>query len=139
MADIVKDYTKGDLTIHWKPAKCIHSEICVKTLPGVYKPSEKPWIQPDGATEEDLMKQIDRCPSAALTYTRKGEAPATAASSSTEIEVVPNGPLLVKGGCTLTRDGSSEAQEGLTALCRCGASANKPFCDGAHKKIDFQG
>ena len=49
MADIVKDYTKGDLTIHWKPAKCIHSEICVKTLPEVYKPSEKPWIQPVGS------------------------------------------------------------------------------------------
>ena len=49
MADIVKDYAKGDLTIQWKPAKCIHSEICVKTLPEVYKPSEKPWIQPVGS------------------------------------------------------------------------------------------
>jgi len=138
MAEIVKDYTKGDLTIHWKPAKCIHSEICVKTLPEVYKPSEKPWIQPEGASEEDLMKQIDRCPSAALTYTRKGQE-AQEVVSNTEIEIIINGPLLVKGNIRLLRNGETEEKEGPVALCRCGESANKPFCDGAHKRIDFQG
>lgn len=138
MAEIVKDYTKGDLTIHWKPAKCIHSEICVKTLPEVYKPSEKPWIQPEGASEEDLMKQIDRCPSAALTYTRKGQE-AQEPVPNTEIEIMANGPLLVKGNISLVRNGEAEEKEGPVALCRCGESANKPFCDGAHKRIDFQG
>ena len=138
MADIVKDYTKGDLTIHWKPAKCIHSEICVKTLPGVYKPTEKPWIQPEGASEEELMKQIDRCPSAALTYTRKGQE-AQESVSNTEIEIMANGPLLVKGSIRLVSNGETEEKEGPVALCRCGESANKPFCDGAHKRIDFQG
>jgi len=138
MADIVKDYTKGDLTIHWKPAKCIHSEICVKTLPGVYKPTEKPWIQPEGASEEELMKQIDRCPSAALTYTRKGEE-SSQEDSSTEIEIMANGPLLVKGNIRLVSNGETEEKEGPAALCRCGESANKPFCDGSHKRIDFQG
>ena len=138
MAEIVKDYTKGDLTIHWKPAKCIHSEICVKTLPEVYKPSEKPWIQPEGASEEDLMKQIDRCPSAALTYIRKGQD-AQEVVSNTEIEIMVNGPLLVKGNIRLLRKGETEEKEGPVALCRCGESANKPFCDGAHKRIDFQG
>ena len=139
MGETVKDYGRGDLTIHWKPKKCIHSEICVKTLPEVYKPSEKPWIQPEGASEQELMAQIDRCPSAALTYTRKGEEEKNEVSASTEIEVVPNGPFLVKGGCTLVREGQSEVQGGMTALCRCGASSNKPFCDGTHKKIDFVG
>ncbi|PQJ14366.1 (4Fe-4S)-binding protein [Aureicoccus marinus] len=138
MAEIVKDYTKGDLTIHWKPAKCIHSEICIKTLPEVYKPSEKPWIQPEGASEEDLMKQIDRCPSAALTYIRKGQD-AQEVVSNTEIEIMVNGPLLVKGNIRLVRKGETEEKEGPVALCRCGESANKPFCDGAHKRIDFQG
>lgn len=138
MAEIVKDYTKGDLTIHWKPAKCIHSEICIKTLPEVYKPSEKPWIQPEGASEEDLMKQIDRCPSAALTYIRKGQE-AQEVVSNTEIEIMVNGPLLVKGNIRLVRKGETEEKEGPVALCRCGESANKPFCDGAHKRIDFQG
>ena len=139
MEEIVKDYVKGDLTIHWKPKKCIHSEICVKTLPEVYKPNDKPWIQPEGATVEELMAQIDRCPSAALTYTLKGQEKATAAESSTQIEVVPNGPFLVKGGGILVREGKSELQEDMIALCRCGASSNKPFCDGTHKKIDFVG
>ena len=66
--DIKKEYTNGELTIVWKPGKCIHSGICVKTLPEVYKPKEKPWIQPEGATTEELKAQIDQCPSRALSY-----------------------------------------------------------------------
>ncbi len=63
-----KEYSNGELTIVWRPAKCIHSGICVKTLPEVYDPNEKPWIKQDNATTEQLVRQIDACPSGALTY-----------------------------------------------------------------------
>ncbi|WP_405206414.1 (4Fe-4S)-binding protein [Aquimarina sp. LLG6339-5] len=66
--DITKEYTNGEITIVWKPGKCIHAGVCVKTLPSVYKPKEKPWIQPDSAATEALKNQIDGCPSGALTY-----------------------------------------------------------------------
>ena len=62
-------YTKDDLTIHWKPDICIHSAICAKGLSSVFKPREKPWVQTDAATKEEIMKQIDQCPSKALSYT----------------------------------------------------------------------
>ncbi|MEL7005190.1 MAG: (4Fe-4S)-binding protein [Bacteroidota bacterium] len=61
--EIIKEYSNGDLTVVWKPKKCIHSEICVKTLPQVYDPNARPWIQPENATIEALQAQIDQCPS----------------------------------------------------------------------------
>jgi uncharacterized Fe-S cluster protein YjdI len=64
----VKEYQKGDFTIVWKADKCIHSAECVKRLPEVYNPENKPWIQPENANEKELIEQIDACPSGALSY-----------------------------------------------------------------------
>ncbi|MBI1266550.1 MAG: (4Fe-4S)-binding protein [Cryomorphaceae bacterium] len=64
-----KNYTNGEITIHWKPGKCIHSGVCVRALPKVYHPREVPWITIDQASTAELIEQIDRCPSGALTYT----------------------------------------------------------------------
>jgi uncharacterized Fe-S cluster protein YjdI len=61
-----KEYPKGDLTIVWKPEKCIHSGVCVKTLPQVYHPGQKPWITPEHASKEEIISQVSRCPSGAL-------------------------------------------------------------------------
>ena len=66
--EIIKEYSNGELTVIWKPKKCIHSGICVKTLPEVYQPKEKPWVKHENATTEALKSQIDKCPSGALTY-----------------------------------------------------------------------
>ncbi|MGB5509772.1 (4Fe-4S)-binding protein [Robiginitalea sp.] len=138
--EIVKYYEKDDFRVIWKPAKCIHSEVCVKTLPEVYLPDEKPWIRPEAASIQDLKNQINRCPSGALTYDTKapdkeiGHLP-----EATEIQVLPGGPLLVKGKIKLrAADGTIEDAEGNTALCRCGGSGNKPFCDGSHKTLNFE-
>ena len=62
------EYTNGELTIIWQPELCLHAGICVKTLPGVYKPKERPWIQIETATTAELIAQIKQCPSGALTY-----------------------------------------------------------------------
>ncbi len=63
-----KEYKKDDLTIVWKPKRCTHSGICVKTLPEVYKPSEKPWVTLENASVQALKDQVSKCPSGALTY-----------------------------------------------------------------------
>ncbi|MET3038194.1 (4Fe-4S)-binding protein [Chryseobacterium sp. NRRL B-14859] len=62
------EYPNGDLIVIWQPQKCIHSAICVKTLPRVYNPKERPWIKAENATPGELRKQIDLCPSGALSY-----------------------------------------------------------------------
>lgn len=62
------EYTNGDITIVWQPSLCEHAGKCVGTLPEVYKPKEKPWVQIENATSEALIEQINTCPSGALTY-----------------------------------------------------------------------
>tara|TARA_B100000780_G_scaffold267800_1_gene225206 strand:+ start:1793 stop:1996 length:204 start_codon:yes stop_codon:yes gene_type:complete len=61
-----KEYTNGEITILWKPELCIHSGVCVKTLPQVYNPKERPWIKIENATSVELVKQVSKCPSKAL-------------------------------------------------------------------------
>lgn len=68
-----KTYTNGELTVIWKAEKCIHSGICARTLPNVYKPKERPWITPENASTQELKDQIDRCPSGALSYRMNNE------------------------------------------------------------------
>lgn len=61
-----KEYNNGEITIVWKPEKCMHAGICVKTLPQVYNPKEKPWIKIQNATSKELVDQVSKCPSGAL-------------------------------------------------------------------------
>jgi len=61
-----KEYSNGEITIVWQPKLCIHSGVCVKTLPKVYNSKERPWIKPENATTEELISQVAKCPSGAL-------------------------------------------------------------------------
>lgn len=61
-----KEYSNGEITIVWQPNKCIHSGVCVMTLPKVYNPKERPWIKPENATTQELIDQVAKCPSGAL-------------------------------------------------------------------------
>lgn len=61
-----KEYSNGEITIIWQPKICQHSGVCVRTLPNVYDPEQKPWIKPENATTEELINQVSKCPSGAL-------------------------------------------------------------------------
>lgn len=138
--EIIKRYENGDLTVVWKPKLCIHAATCVKTLPEVYNPNEKPWIKAENASVAALKDQISKCPSGALTYEMKGDNQDDAATAATKVQVAANGPLLVHGDLEVTGiDGASEKKRRTTAFCRCGASNNKPYCDGNHNAINFSG
>lgn len=64
----MKEYSNGEITIVWDSSKCVHAGVCVKMLPKVYNPKARPWITIENATTEELKKQINACPSGALTY-----------------------------------------------------------------------
>ena len=68
MTPINNEYSNKDITIVWQPKICKHAGVCVKMLPNVYKPKQKPWITIENATTEELKKQINSCPSGALSY-----------------------------------------------------------------------
>lgn len=68
-------YTNDEITVVWKPEFCQHAARCWKELPEVFDYNKRPWINPNGATSEEIIKQINKCPSGALTYhlNSKGE------------------------------------------------------------------
>lgn len=137
----VKEYSNGEVTVVWKPQLCIHSENCVKGLPDVFKPKEKPWIQAENADTEALVEQIKKCPSGALSFYMNGEKEESqkAEAPALKAEVLKAGPLMVHGDISVKLpDGSTEQRKRATAFCRCGASSNKPYCDGSHNKIGFE-
>ena len=146
MSNEEKEYSNGDIAIVWKQEKCIHSANCVRTLPGVFKPHERPWISVNNADTPHLIEAIDKCPSGALSY-KKIEADgqfeekiSAAVDQSTHMNILADGPILVKGSFQITdSSGNTIETKDNVALCRCGASANKPFCDGSHKGVGFKG
>ena len=131
-----KEYTNGEVTVVWKPQLCIHSENCVRGLPGVFNVNEKPWINMEGAPSDEIVAAVHKCPSGALTI--KGET--VEEVEATAVQVLVDGPIRVAGPCVITHsNGREELREKDVFLCRCGQSSNKPFCDGAHKKAGFVG
>lgn len=135
-----KEYSNGEVTIVWKPDTCIHSGICVKGLGEVFQPKEKPWIKINAASTDALVKQVKACPSGALSYYMNDKDNKTSETLDAKVEVLADGPLLVYGTLKVThKDGSEETKNRTTAFCRCGASKNKPYCDGAHVDEGFQG
>ncbi len=142
------EYTNHEITVVWKPKVCIHSTICWKSLIEVFNPKERPWIKLESATTERIIEQVRQCPSGALSYYMNAEeikdaVPDKVVAESAHImkvEITPDGPYLIKNECVIKHsDGREERKTGTVALCRCGGSANKPYCDGSHKKKGFRG
>jgi uncharacterized Fe-S cluster protein YjdI len=141
MDNITKKYSNGEVTIVWKPRECIHSGICFRGLNDVFDPKKRPWITPEHSTTEKIIDQIKKCPSGALSYyLNRDTDEAVKVEAETIVETMPNGPLMVYGNVSVKDStGTITRKSNATAFCRCGASGNKPYCDGSHKKIGFQG
>ena len=134
-------YKSDKITISFETGKCIHAAECANGLPEVFNPNERPWVNPDGAEVDKIKEVIDRCPSGALKYESLDDpGTETATTQKTQVTVVPNGPLFIRGEVELySGDGSLISKEERASLCRCGASSNKPFCDGSHTAAGFKG
>jgi uncharacterized Fe-S cluster protein YjdI len=146
MEQILKQYSNEKITIIWKPALCQHMSFCWKELPEVFNPNERPWIDPYGASSERIIKQVERCPTGALSYRNNSdkidavsEEPERICSQTPFVEVLKNGPLLVHGDIFLVEGEKKTCKKDRLSLCRCGASKNKPYCDGSHVEIGFEG
>ncbi len=135
--EITKKYLNDELTVVWKPKLCIHSGKCVKALPEVFKPQEKPWIQLEPSNNADIIDAIKSCPSGALSYYLNdiGETRVDKENikEMTRVEVLKDGPLMVYGTLEIMKaDGKQENRSKSTAFSRCGQTGNSPFCDGSH-------
>eukprot|EP01136_Pigoraptor_vietnamica_P032977 Opistho-1_new@95419 len=139
--EIKKKYSNGEVTVVWQPSKCIHSAICFKNLPTVFNPKKRPWITLEQEKTKNIVEQVKACPSGALSYFMNDENnQESQVLENTVVEVLANGPLLIYGNLKVKdKDGNETMKSQTTAFCRCGASKNKPYCDGSHVKIAFEG
>jgi CDGSH-type Zn-finger protein len=135
--DKVSSYEGEHITIHNNPLLCSVATFCHKELESVFNVNREPWIAPDEDSIENIKTVIEKCPSGALSYSINGQAQAEP-DREVSITIVKNGPFRITGGITFkdANWGQGASREHYT-LCRCGASKNKPFCDGSHNNIDF--
>ena len=131
-------YVGKGVTIHDNRAICAHAGVCTDSLSSVWRMDQEPWIDADGAPVEEIIKVIRACPSGALGYSIDGEESARPASEPA-IRVSKDGPYHVTGDIELADAPWGEgAARDRYALCRCGASKNKPYCDGSHWDVGFR-
>lgn len=119
--------------IHFDGERCIHSRNCVLDRPDVFVPNVRgEWIHPDQATPDEVAALARNCPSGAIRYERIDGLPGESAPVVNTVRVRENGPLAFHASVTV-----ANAEEFRVTLCRCGASARKPFCDGNHTAAAF--
>jgi uncharacterized Fe-S cluster protein YjdI len=120
-----KRYRGAGIEVTFDTARCLHAAECVRGLPAVFDTARRPWIDPDRAAPDAVAAVVWRCPSGAL-HVSAAEEP----DRPTRIDAPADGPLFVRGDLRIeTAEG--ELTETRAALCRCGASVNRPFCDGS--------
>lgn len=136
-----RDYPGKEITVHDNRKICSHAAECVNNLSSVFKLGSRPWINPDASKMNDIIDVVRRCPSGALSYSIDGvEYRDPEEQRNPIVTVLKNGPYHITGGIELIGEniqfGEGASKEHYT-LCRCGASENKPFCDGTHKSSKF--
>lgn len=131
-----QQYRGRRITIHDNRAICAHAGVCTDELPGVFRLGQEPWIAADGAEAAAIIALVKRCPSGALSCSVDDAEPA-AEPRECLVTVSKNGPYFVSGDLPLKTADAQPYRPGRYALCRCGASKNKPFCDGTHWAVGF--
>ena len=135
----VREYSTDEIVVEWEPTLCYHSHNCVRALPRVFDPERRPWVDIEAASADEIEAAVARCPSGAL-RTRRVGVPEPKREQPLEVRASAQGPLLVRGGVrVLDAEGNVLYEGEKAALCRCGGSQNKPFCDGTHKTNGFEG
>ncbi len=134
-----RDTYKGKkITIFDNRAICSHAGYCTDNLPGVFRMGQEPWVDPEGADVDEIIRVIGMCPSGALSYAIKGEEHRDH-EAEPEIHISKNGPYRIRGGVELAKQSWHEgASREHYTLCRCGHSGNKPLCDGSHWYAAFK-
>ena len=132
-----ESYAGKHITIHDNRQLCAHAGFCTDRLASVFRMGSEPWIDPDGAAAQEIVATIRKCPSGALSYSIDGVEHRDQARAP-GISVTKDGPYAVVGRVRLDAIQGQGASSEHYTLCRCGASKNKPFCDGSHWDAGFR-
>lgn len=160
-----RQYTNGEITVFWKPSKCIHATTCFRELIDVYNPRKRPWVNMDGAPTEKIIQVTNKCPTQAIYWkynkdlsegekamndrsggdeevnpeTLHASREENKETSNAKITLMKDGPLMVEGDFKIIgADGNELRSMIMTSFCRCGNSRAQPYCDGTHRKVGFR-
>jgi uncharacterized Fe-S cluster protein YjdI len=157
-----RKYSNGEITVYWKPDACIHASHCYRELIEVFDPGKRPWVDMFGANTDQIIEVVNMCPTEALSWKwdeedrnaevspdqtnhinfRRpellGKGNDVSEENPVSVKVMPDGPLVINGSFTVLYNGiTKEVKESIISLCRCGSSNHMPFCDGTHRKTEF--
>jgi len=136
---IERVYQNNEIAVLWEPKLCIHAGNCFRGLPEVFQPESRPWVKVDADAADKIAEVVMTCPTGALHFERLDGGPQEPQPTETTIDARPNGPLYMRGKIRITGPGGQLIREDTRlALCRCGHSENKPFCDGSHRRAGFR-
>jgi len=132
-------YGGAKVDVQWDGRLCIHIGECGRAKNDLFVAGRQPWCEPDRVSADEVSEVVGRCPSGALSYRRKDGGPQESAEPENVVSVMYNGPLYLRGD--LDVEGAADDMPGVrfrAALCRCGQSKRKPFCDNSHEAAGFQ-
>jgi CDGSH-type Zn-finger protein/uncharacterized Fe-S cluster protein YjdI len=134
----IRDYVGKEVTISYDAGRCIHAGECTRGAPQVFERDARPWIRPDGASVEHIINVVARCPTGALTVRANDGRPLEPSPARNLASVQPKGPIYLRARVRIpSGEHATLVEYTRVALCRCGASANKPLCDGSHTRVGF--
>ncbi len=135
IADRLANYEGEKIVVKDDRSLCVHAGFCGNRVTNIWNMVAE---TADTQVRAQIMAMVDRCPSGALSFALDAEGDNVEPDLPREIAVIPDGPLWVSGGIPVERrDGQPLETRNRVTLCRCGASSNKPLCDGSHKEVGF--
>ena len=135
--DMTLSYEGQNISVLYNRLLCSKSSECGRRLNRVFDTKRDPWIEPDQGSVDEIVAVVCACPSGALSYQVNGRPIRHEVEQGSVIEVENNGPYHVRNISLIAGEWCSGARENKYSLCRCGASKNKPFCDGSHMASGF--
>jgi len=135
VAKKVQTYKGERITVHFDPNRCMHAGKCVRELPQVFDVNRRPWVMPDASDAGVVAETVISCPSGALSCEVDGTLKVGDKPAINSATVMPDGPTYMHAEMSINGE---EQPTCRAAICRCGATKNPPFCDGAHKQAGFK-
>lgn len=138
-AGVEREYRDERITVYWAPQFCIHTANCLNAEPGVFDARRRPWVILDGTDADAIAAAVMTCPTGALSFVRHDGGEQEDAPEDVSVQPRTNGPLFLRGHIRMVdARGEVTREAARVALCRCGGSSNKPYCDGTHREIGFR-
>jgi uncharacterized Fe-S cluster protein YjdI len=137
MASGVHQYTGEEIVVRWDESRCIKIEQCIKALPAVFDRSQQPWVQVNAASANEVAAVVERCSTGALQCRRLDGGPEEQVQATPSITARPPGPIIARGDLQIELLDGTTVSTPRAMLCGCGHSANRPFCDGAHRDVEL--